>query len=234
MTRVLVSQIAGAKIRLDWVSSYEEGMDALRDQEHDVYLVDYYLEDQDGLELVREARAMGVLKPMIMLTGRGSHAVDVEAMKAGASDYLVKGKVDHYVLERSIRYSLQRQQADAALRDSESRLRQMFDHLPIGLYRTSAEGELMDANPALVELLGYPDRETLDSAYSAGLFVDPDDRQRFGEMLDQSGVVRRFETRLKRADGTFVRVRNTARAHRADDGSILYIEGAVEDVTDPD
>ena len=108
MTRVLVSNIARATIELDWVSSYEEGIDALKDQEHDVYLVDYYLEDQDGLELVREAREMGIRKPMIMLTGRGSHAVDVEAMKAGASDYLVKGKVDPDLLERSIRYALDR------------------------------------------------------------------------------------------------------------------------------
>ena len=94
ITRVLVSKITRTRIELDWVSSYEEGIDALQDQEHDVYLVDYYLEDQDGLKLVREAREMGIRKPMIMLTGRGSHAVDVEAMKAGASDYLVKGKVD--------------------------------------------------------------------------------------------------------------------------------------------
>ncbi len=231
MTRVLVSNIARATIELDWVSSYEEGIDALKDQEHDVYLVDYFLEDQDGLKLVREAREMGIRKPMIMLTGRGSHAVDVEAMKAGASDYLVKGKVDSDLLERSIRYALDRQRADEALRDSEARHRGMFDHLPIGLYRTSTEGALMDANPALVHLLGYPDPETLQTTYAAELFVAPTDRQRFGEMLDQFGVVRRFETRLERTDGTHVLVRNTARAHRAEDGRILYVEGAVEDLT---
>ena len=231
MTRVLVSNIARATIELDWVSSYEEGIDALKDQEHDVYLVDYYLEDQDGLELVREAREMGIRKPMIMLTGRGSHAVDVEAMKAGASDYLVKGKVDPDLLERSIRYALDRQRGEEALRDSEARHRGMFDHLPIGLYRTSTEGALMDANPALVHLLGYHDPETLQTTYAAELFVAPTDRQRFGEMLDQFGVVRGFETRLERTDGTHVLVRNTARAHRAEDGRILYVEGAVEDLT---
>ena len=45
---------------MDWVSTYEEGVDALQDQEHDVYLVDYYLEDKDGLRFVREAREMGI------------------------------------------------------------------------------------------------------------------------------------------------------------------------------
>ena len=110
----------------------------------------------------------------------------------------------------------------------------MFDHLPIGLFRISTEGDLMDANPALVHILGYPDPETLQTAYAAELFVDPADRQRFAEMLDQYGVARGFETRLKRTDGTLVLVRNTARAHRAADGRILYVEGAVEDITDAD
>ena len=234
MTRVLVSKITRTRIELDWVSSYEEGIDALQDQEHDVYLVDYYLEDQDGLKLVREAREMGIRKPMIMLTGRGSHAVDVEAMKAGASDYLVKGKVDPDVLERSIRYSLERQRSEEALRDSEARHRGMFDHFPIGLYRTSTEGDLIYANTTLVDILGDPDSETLQTVYAADLFVDPVDRQRFSDMLDQFGVARGFETQLKRTDGTLVLVRNTARAHRAEDNRILYVEGAVEDITDAD
>ena len=171
---------------------------------------------------------------MIMLTGRGSHAVDVEAMKAGASDYLVKGRVDPDVLERSIRYSLERQRAEEALRDSEARHREMFDHLPIGLYRTSTGGDLVDANPALIHLLGYPDPETLQTTYAAELFVSPADRQRFSDLLDQFGVARGFESQLKRTDGTLVLVRNTARAHRAEDGRILYVEGAVEDLTDAD
>ena len=137
MTLAMVGQIEGAPISLDWVPSYQEGLDAFRADEHDVYLVDYFLEDRDGLELVRQARELGIRKPTIMLTGRGSHDVDVEAMKAVASDYLVKGRVDPDQLERTIRYALQRQRAEEALRDSEERHRGMFDHLPIGLYRVS-------------------------------------------------------------------------------------------------
>ena len=234
MTRAMVSQIERTAIELDWVSSFQEGIDALRRHEHDVYLVDYFLEDEDGLKLVREAREIGIRKPMIMLTGRGSHTVDVEAMKAGASDYLVKGKVDPDLLERSIRYALERERGEEALRDSEERHRGMFDHLPIGLYRASPEGAFMDANPSLVRILGYPDVKALQEVYSAELYVNPADLQRFREMLELYGVARGFETQLKRTDGTIVRVRNTARAHRAADGRTLYIEGAVEDVTDVD
>ena len=234
MTNAMVGQIKRMKIKLDWVSTFDEGIEAIQKREHDVYLVDYFLEDRDGLEVVRKAREMGIRKPMIMLTGRGSLSVDVEAMKAGASDYLVKGKADPDLLERSVRYALERERAEEALRDSEERHRGMFDHLPIGLYRASPEGDFMDANPSLVRILGYPDPKTLKEVYSAELFVNPADRRRFREMLDRYGVARGFETRLKRTDGTMVLVRNTARAHRAVDGRTLYIEGAVEDVSDAD
>ncbi|MSP57079.1 MAG: PAS domain S-box protein [Myxococcales bacterium] len=92
----------------------------------------------------------------------------------------------------------------------------------------------MDANPALVRILGYPDPRTLKAVYAAELYVNPEDRRRFREMLDRYGVARGFETRVKRVDGSSVLVRNTARAHRGTDGHILYIEGAVEDVTEAD
>lgn len=119
MTRALVDRIERLDLSLDWVPSFEEGKDAVQRGEHDVYLVDYLLEDRDGVELVRWARAQGVRKPMILLTGRGSHDVGVEAMKAGASDYLEKGSVGPDRLESSIRGALERMRAEGALRESE-------------------------------------------------------------------------------------------------------------------
>ena len=62
MTLAMVGQIEGAPISLDWVPSYQEGLDAFRADEHDVYLVDYFLEDRDGLELVRPSRSAPVRK----------------------------------------------------------------------------------------------------------------------------------------------------------------------------
>jgi DNA-binding response OmpR family regulator len=112
MTRALIDQIGRAEIAFDWVSTFEEGLEALKADRHDVYLVDYFLEDRDGLELVRQARDFGTRKPIIMLTGRGSEALHVEAMSAGASAYLVKGQVDADRLEHTIRHALERAQAE--------------------------------------------------------------------------------------------------------------------------
>lgn len=232
MTRAMISQIETQEMKLDWVSTFEEGLDALERDEHDVYLIDYFLEDHTGMDLLREARKRSIRTPLIMLTGRGNRELDLQAMKAGAADYLVKGRIDPELLERSIRFALQRSRADAALRESEERHRGMFDHLPIGLYRSSPDGAFMDANPALVRLLGYPSREVLQDVYAPNLYVDPDDRDRFWELLKSYGVARGFESWIEGFDGRTVKVRNTARVHRNRDGGIEYVEGTVEDVTD--
>jgi len=232
MTRAILEQVESPRIELDWVSTFEEGCDALQADEYDVYIVDYFLEDRTGIDLLKEAGRRRLSAPVIMLTGRGSHDVDIEAMRAGAADYLVKGQIDPQTMERSIRYALERSRAQRALRDSEERHRSMFDHLPIGLYRCSPEGGFLDANPALVRILGYPDPQTLESVYARNLYVNPENVPSFREQLETYGVVRGFQTQLRRLDGSTIWVRNTARAHRDPDGNIAYIEGAVEDASD--
>lgn len=232
LTRAMMDQIASSDFELEHVATAAEGGELMAQREHDVYLVDYLIGDDSGIDLVRAARAGGNRAPMILLTGKGRYEVDVEAMGAGVSDYLEKGKVGPDVMERSIRYSLERERTEAQLRDSEERHRSMFDHLPIGLYRTSADGELRDANPALVQLLGHPDRNTMESEYAHNFFVSPAHRQAFLDRLEQFGTVRGFETELRRPDDKLVRVRTAARSHHGTDGLSAYVEGAVEDVSE--
>jgi len=229
MTRAMLSQAEHGSFKLEWVSSFEEAVDAFRAGDHDVYLLDYFLEDRTGLDLLGEADRHGVDAPIIMLTGRGSRQVDVGAMEAGAADYLVKGKIDPEVLERAIRYALERNRAALALKESEERHRSMFDHLPVGLYRSDPDGTFLDANPALIRILGYPDKDSLQSRYSSELYVHPEDRQRFWGLLERYGVVRGFESSIRRPDGATIKVRNTARLHRNPDGTVLYLEGTLED-----
>ena len=105
VTKSLLSQIENPTIHLDWVSTFEEGRDALAEGGYDIYLVDYFLEDRTGVDLLRQAARHHLEAPVIMLTGRGSHEIDIEAMEAGAADYLVKGQIEPEDLERSIRYA---------------------------------------------------------------------------------------------------------------------------------
>lgn len=232
MTEQLISQVGSGTMELEWVSTYDEAIGALEKDEHDLYLVDYLLEDKDGLEVIRAAKRLGIRAPLIMLTGRGDRDVDLKAMEAGASDYLVKGKIDPELMERSIRYALDRARAREALRESERRHREFFDHLPIGLHRTTPDGRVVDANPALARTLGYPDRDTLQEVYAANLYVKPGERERFLELVERDGQVVGFETQLERFDGETIDVRNSARAVRDEDGEIIYLEGVVEDLSE--
>jgi len=230
-TKQLLSQIVRPTIELDWVSTFEEGQDAIAKGEYDIYFVDYFLEDRTGLDLLREAARHQLQAPVIMLTGRGDHGVDIEAMQAGAADYLVKGQIEPEDLERSIRYALDRMEAQRALKMSEERHRGMFDHLPLGVYRCTPEGEFLDANPALVRILGYPDPVSLASQYAPTFYVNAEDEETFKTRLKEFGIVRGFETQLRGMDGRNIRLRNTARIHRDADGEVGYVEGVIEDVS---
>ena len=108
IVRDLLSEIEGLEVNLDWESSYEAGLEAIEREQHQVYLLDYRLGQRDGLELLKQAIKNGCKAPMILLTGQGERAVDIEAMNAGADDYLLKDRVDSTTLERSIRYALER------------------------------------------------------------------------------------------------------------------------------
>ena len=232
MTRAILDQIPRAEFAVDWVRTVAEAEPLIAAHEHDIYLIDYMIGEDSGIDLVRRARASQNRAPMILLTGKGRYEVDVEAMEAGVSDYLDKTKIDPDVVERSIRYAIDRARSEAALRESEARHRSMFDHLPIGLFRTSAEGELLDANPALAQLLGHPDRDALANRYARAFFVEPARSEEFLERLEKHGVVRGFESELERPDGSVVHVRTAARSHRTENGTMVYIEGAVEDVSE--
>jgi two-component system cell cycle sensor histidine kinase/response regulator CckA len=107
LTRDLFSLVKVGNYVLDWVSSYEEGLATANRREHHVCLVDYRLGERSGVELIREARESRLTTPMILLTGQGDHDIDVEAMQAGATDYLVKSETSPGRLERTIRYAVQ-------------------------------------------------------------------------------------------------------------------------------
>ena len=108
LTRDLISRVKGVHYYIDWHSTFEEGLARMVQNQHDVCLVDYRLGKRNGLELLQEAIAGGCRKPIILLTGKGYREVDIEAMQAGAMDYLEKDKVTPERFERSIRYAIER------------------------------------------------------------------------------------------------------------------------------
>ncbi len=120
MTRDLLEDIEGKDYALEWVVGYDEALAALADSQPDVCLIDYRLGEHNGLDLLREALQRGYTAPIIVLTGQEDRDIDLEAMRLGAADYLIKGRIDAPLLERSIRYAVERAYTLEALRESKN------------------------------------------------------------------------------------------------------------------
>ncbi len=115
-----------------------------------------------------------------------------------------------------------------------SELTDLFRRVPVALYRTDEQGNLLVANDALVRLLGYDSLGDLLSATSSvtSVYVNPAERKRWIEEMNEKGLVFDFDVELRRADGSTIWVQDTARAIRDDQGRLLYYEGALIDVTE--
>ena len=110
----------------------------------------------------------------------------------------------------------------------------LFQRMPVALYRTSPNGNLLAANTALANLLGFDSVEIArqELATVETVYVDPAERGRWLEAIDKAGIVYDFDVELKRPDGTTVWVQDTARAVRDDQGQVVYYEGALIDMTE--
>jgi signal transduction histidine kinase len=106
-----------------WVSSYEQALVAAGSGLYDLCLMDYRLDRNTGVSLMHKVQQAGFSAPVIVLTGHGDREVDLKAMEVGAADYLEKGRIDPQLLERSIRYAIERARNLETLRRSEQQLK---------------------------------------------------------------------------------------------------------------
>ena len=135
-------------------------------------------------------------------------------------------------LQRWVQNLAEHRQAQMAVHEREERYRSLFERVPVGLYRTTPDGQVLDVNPALVEMLDFPDQKTALAVNAADGYVNPEDRARWQALMEREGAVRNFEAQWHRHDGTIIWVKDTARAVHDANGRVLYYEGSVENITE--
>ncbi len=97
-----------SRFELEWIRNYKDAKQTISQSSHDLYLIDYRLGADNGLELLEELTIQERPQPFIILTGAGDQRIEQQAMRIGVADYLVKGSFDAELLSRVMRYSLQR------------------------------------------------------------------------------------------------------------------------------
>ena len=118
------------------------------------------------------------------------------------------------------------------LQKSEQSYRNLFNGVPVGIYRTTPRGEILDANPGLIQMLGYPSKDLMLTEKAGSMYVDPEERTSMQAVLEHEGLVRDVEMQLKRYDGHVIWVTNTARVVKDESGKVLYYEGSMQDISE--
>lgn len=123
LIRELLSEVKRTKYELEWATTYEEALTRMATGRNQVFLLDYRLGVRNAIEILQGMQERGgATAPVILVTGREDYEVDVEAMRLGATEYLVKSQLNGPLLDRSIRYALERWKSEEALRNAHDQL----------------------------------------------------------------------------------------------------------------
>ncbi len=236
MIREFFKKFKDKNCQLQWTASYSDAVKSMRINAHDVYLVDYRLGDRNGLELLREAKGEGCSSPIIILTAEGDEKTDVEAMREGAADFLIKGETDVRLLERSIRYSFEHSRTFQAFRESEAKYRNLVETLPVMFYAVEPNPPFAPIylSPSF-EKFGYKLKDWYNNQDMWVKSLHPEDREMVlretESAMNQDGETN-YEYRLKTNDGTFRWIHDRGRFFKDQNGKIICWQGILIDVTE--
>lgn len=213
-------------IDCDVAPSFEKGYAAVLENEHDAYLVDLRLGGESGIDLIRQL-ATEAVGPMILLTGAGGVDADVAALEAGAAEYLAKDGLSREIVQRCVRYSVERWRVRKRAEDGHLKYRSLFDGVPVGLFRMRPDRTFIEVNAMAVSALGYSDQSQVVGRKIDELLAE--DQSLEAPIL--SGATK-GELHLKTRDGDSFWVSVTLEEVRDESGAVTHYEGAALDITD--
>ncbi|HTE32723.1 MAG TPA: ATP-binding protein, partial [Chryseolinea sp.] len=200
LAKEYLSKIDNFDFEVVWESRLEEARKKVLESGYGIFLVDYHLGGENGLELIKFVREQGILTPSIILTGQSNLTVDIDASRYGAADYLVKNELNPSILERSIRYALSQSKIIRELDEKEKRYRSLFERSIDPILLATRGMALTDVNESFLKLFGYTDDETKGVALSI-FFADNDGYDLFTESLSETEFIKDLEVTMKTKTG---------------------------------
>ena len=229
-TRQLASLSTQSRLELEWVPEYATALASMTGNHHDAYLLDYRLGETSGMNLLQDAILGGCRRPVIMLTAFGNETLDQQAIQAGAADYLVKGQINGDLLERSIRYAIERQRTADALWASREYARNIVDSSLDMIVAVDLERRVTTFNQAAQRTFGFRVDEMIGGSIDR-LYADPDEGSRVANhVLAEGGYS--CEVVNRRGDGTLFPSYLAASPIRDAAGAMVGIMGISRDITE--
>ncbi|MCU0610721.1 MAG: PAS domain S-box protein [Candidatus Eisenbacteria bacterium] len=220
-------------IQIEAVDRLSAALERLRREATDVILLDLGLPDSQGLETVRSVTATVPSVPVIVLTGYDDAETGMAAVRVGAQDYLVKGQIPAGLLHRVVRFSVERQRSNHALRESEERFRRLYEQSPGPYQSLAADGTILEVNNSWLAELGYEREEVIGRWF--GDFLAGDGpvlfRERF-TVFKEVGHVHGVEFEMRRRDGGTITVSFDGRIARGTHGEFLQTHCVFTNITE--
>lgn len=230
----MLDQTHDTPVTVAAATSLNEGLAKLQASPFDVVILEFFLADGAGLANVPLLKDKALRVPIIVVGSADDESIAVEAVQAGAEDYVVKSQLNPQWLLRSIRYAIERHRSDMALLDARENYHSIFNHLVEGIFQTTPDGRYLMANTALARIYGYATPEELmNSVTDIGrkLYVQPRRRDEFVRLMHENDILSGFESQIYRKDGAVIWISENCKAVRDAGGKLLYYEGTVEDIT---
>jgi two-component system, cell cycle sensor histidine kinase and response regulator CckA len=222
----LLGEVQGA-FELERVDRLDQALKRLSAVGVDVILLDLGLPDSQGIETFRRTRRGAPEEPIVVISGLDDERLALEAVRSGAQDYLVKGRIEGPLLARVLRYAIERKRGEEALRASEAHYRTILENIGDGVLITDRQGRYVDVNPRACELTGYP-RDELLRLTAADTYPEEERAGVPGRLAEIArGSLLFYERSLRRKDGSVIVVETNARVLPA--GNLL---ATVRDVTE--
>ncbi len=228
-------------LHLEAISSSKECIQLLTDpvsrEKFDVLLLDHRLQGLNALEVMKELTPYNLGIPMILVTGHGDEEVAVQALKLGASDYVVKTSDYLFHLPSVIENAHNRNKLNKeqqALRESEERFRRLAENAQDIISRVvySPAPHFEYISPAVETVLGYTPEAFYENIQFYIDLAHPDEREMIKRFFEGKGTSQPFISRLRHTDGHYVWVEQRTVPVMSEDGQLIAIESITRDITE--
>lgn len=227
---------ASARYQIGHVTSLAEAKHFLDQETVDVILLDLSLSDSIGLSTLQHMYAVAPTIPIVVMTAQEQADLDTQLLQEGAQDYLIKGQVDGHILERSLRYGIERKRIEEALRESEMRHRVLIENMPAITYLISIDdpNSWIFVSPQIRQVLGFSAEEWLASSDLRMQQLHSEDRVLFASSLEAARLYNTpvsMEFRMYTRSGQIRWLHDNRSIVSDAQGRPLYLQGIWLDVT---